>query len=63
MRDQFDRIYNSISNGNKGDAVEYMLDLGFDNVPDLMDYLTHELNQPEATEKLLKHYFYLLGRK
>ena len=57
MRDQFDAIYNNVVNGNLKDAVMLTRGLDVGNIPVLMDYLTHELNQPEVTEKLLKMYF------
>lgn len=56
-REDADRVYNSIINGQHKQAVAQLIEIGLDSAPDVLDYLAKELNQPETAIKLAKSYF------
>jgi hypothetical protein len=62
MREQYDNIYNSMINGQRKQAIEQLKTLGLDNAPDVIDYFTNDLNQPEIALDLAKSYFYITAR-
>ncbi len=62
MREQFDTIYNSMVNGQRRQALEQCQTMGLDMMPELIDYLTDDLNQPEIALDLVKSYFRIITR-
>ncbi len=57
MRNEFDDIYNSVINGQHKQAFNQFVLLDLADIPDLIDYLNEELNQPEVFISLMKTYF------
>lgn len=58
-RDTFDEIYNSMVNGQRRQAIKQAIEMGLSNVPELLDYLIDDLNQPEVARDFCNAYFYL----
>lgn len=59
MKEQFDTIYDSIVNGQRKQAVEQMLKLDTQDIPDLLDYIAQELDQAHVALDAAKSYFRL----
>ena len=57
LRAEFDSVYNSLVNGQNRQAIEQAEEIGLDEIPYLLDYLSNELNQPEIAIKFCKAYF------
>jgi len=56
-REHYDEIYNSLVNGQRKQAASQMAELGAGELPELLDYLSDELNQPEMAIDAAKSYF------
>ena len=52
-RNDLDEIYNSFINGQHKQMIEQMKKI---YIPDLLDYIADELNQPETALKIIKRY-------
>ena len=61
-RAQFDTIYDSMINGQRVQAVNQASELGAHVIPDLIDYLADELNQPETAIDFCKSYIRIKSR-
>lgn len=57
LREQYDTIYNSIINGQRKQAVSQMTEMGLCEIPDMLEYFTVDLNQPEIALDAAKSYF------
>lgn len=52
-RNDLDEIYNSFINGQHGQMIKQMRHV---YIPDLLDYISDELNQPETALKIIRRY-------
>ena len=62
VREKFDEIYSSMINGQRSQAINQLKELGLDNAPEVIDYLSIEINQPEIALDLIKSYFRITTR-
>ena len=62
QREQFDTIYDSMINGQRKQAIGQACELGMYEFPELVDYLSEELNQPEVALDFCKSYFRIRSR-
>lgn len=59
MREQFDEIYNSITNGQRKQAYAQMLELSAYDRATMLDYFCNELNNPALAVDAVKTFFRL----
>lgn len=57
IREQYDRVYSSMVNGQRRQAISQADEMGMYEIPDMLDYFTNELNQPEMAIDFSKSYF------
>jgi hypothetical protein len=62
MRKQYDEIYNSMVNGQRKQAIDQAEEMGLDEVPEFLDYLTNDLDRPEMAIDFAKSYFRIKAR-
>ena len=61
-REQFDTIYDSMVNGQRKQAISQAEEMGLDDIPELLDYFSDDLNQPEMAIDFAKSYFRIKAR-
>jgi hypothetical protein len=59
MQSMFDEIYDSIVNGQRAQAVRQMQAMGLHHMYAMLDYFTHDLDQPEMAIDAAKSYFFI----
>ena len=62
LREQFDEVYNSITNGQRRQAFTQMKRIGEYDMPELLEYLADELENPEMALDAAITYFRLNSR-
>ena len=62
LREQFDEVYNSITNGQRRQAFDQMKRIGEYDMPELLEYLADELENPEMALDAAITYFRLNSR-
>lgn len=61
-REQFDRIYNSLMNGQKAQAVDQAIEMGLYEIPEMLAYFDGILEQPDIAIEFCKQYFWRVSR-
>jgi len=62
MRHTYDKIYDSIINGQRRQAVQQAIEMGIDDIPEMLDYFAKDLDQPEIAIDFAKSYFRIEAR-
>ena len=57
LREQFDSVFGSITNGQRRQAYDQMQEIGEHDLPEMLDYFAEELNRPEMAIDAAKTYF------
>jgi len=56
-RSLFDEVHDSIINGQRRQAYQQMLEIGQSDMPELLDYFAHDLQNPDLALDAAKTYF------
>lgn len=62
-REDMDKIYNLIMSGQRNQAVDQINLVGLSNMPEVLDYIADDLNQPDIAISLAKSYFRIISVK
>ena len=62
LRNQYDEIFNSITNGQRQQAVQQMFNLGMEELPGMLDYFAIDLDRPELAIDAAKSWFRIQSR-